>query len=87
MLRGTTSRGYEVIPQAKGMKRLFMAKQASDNLMQNLSARLTAQQAVNLAKQVTDLTRAMRILPITFVVSSMLIALPDASSTNSMPQV
>lgn len=87
MLRGTNSRGYEVIPQATGMKRLFMAKQASDNLMQNLSARLTAQQAANLSKQVTDLTKAMRILPITFVGSSMLIALPDASNTNSMPQV
>lgn len=87
MLRGTNSRGYEVIPQATGMKRLFMAKQASDNLIQNLSARLTAQQAANLSKQVTDLTRAMRILPITFVGSSMLIALPDASSTNTIPQV
>lgn len=87
MLCGTSTRGYEVVPQSKGMKRLFMARQESDNLINYLSKRLTVPQAENLFSQINDLSEAMRILPITFVGSSMLIALPDSDDTETMPQV
>lgn len=85
-MRGTPGRGYEVIPQAKGAKRLMAAKSASDNFPGEIN-KLTKEQAADLDRKVTELTSAVALLPFTMVGSSILMALPDPKNPSSMPNV
>ena len=83
-IKGTSSRGYEYIPDTPNMRTRISKGMDSEKILRQKFANLTNDQILSLHTQMQAVSLAHSIMPVTFMGASLMMALPDDLTT--MPQ-